>query len=197
MDDDPFDEFERISQDRQFKDYWNFARALSRSARDLKDNYSNWLAAEFKELRYYCDILAPNTNGSIRDKIQKAQPRLIELENDSIKLLMRVENFVKRIENQGTLEAMQLPMLLDEYKRVLEPIEQLIVRDLFALRTSLQDVLDTIRSENVITIQESGPDRTKVGAVGEVPQPFVPIDYTCSKCGYIHSENSKCPSQSD
>jgi hypothetical protein len=99
-------------------------------------------------LRYYCNILAPNTNGSVRDKIQKQQTRLAELENASIKLLTAVESFARRIESQQPTEGMDIRVLNDEYNKVIGPVEELILGELCMIRSSLQDVLDTIRSEH-------------------------------------------------
>jgi hypothetical protein len=146
--DDPFDEFDRISDDRNNKDYWEYARALSESARIFKDRYKNWIAEEFKHLRFYCDMLIPNTNGAVRDKIQRQQDRMKELEEKSIQLLIDIDNFVRHIENKQAADLSDLLALRSQYKSVIAPVEHPIDVDLVGMRISLQDVLDTIKSEH-------------------------------------------------
>lgn len=148
VEDSPFDEFDRIMQDRNYKDYWDYARALSGMARTFKDHHSNWIAEEFKHLRFYCDILGPTMNGSVRDKIQRYQTRMAELEDKSVRLLMEVENFIRHTENRQAVDLSDLPALRKQYKSVTEPVEHLMDVELTAMRASLQDVLDTIRSEH-------------------------------------------------
>src|SRR5918999_825026 len=137
IEDEFFDEINRIKKDREEKDYYEFARGLSGSADIFRKRYSNWIAEEFKHLRFYANFLYGTTTGYEKDRVLQHLRKMDDLEKESITLLLSLQGFVQQIERLKPSEIIDVAELLIRYKGMVDPIEDRIIRELLDIRISL------------------------------------------------------------
>lgn len=97
MDKDFFDEIERIGEDREDKDYWDYAKVLLDNARNIRDRWRNWIEEELKHLRFYADFLSSSTIGETKDKLLQIAKRIEELDKRILReVILRIDSFTKK-----------------------------------------------------------------------------------------------------
>lgn len=141
---DFFDEVDRILEEREEKDYWEFVGALRDSARSKKDRWRCWIQEELKHLRFIAQFLSQTTAGATKDKLVIHLKRLEEIDKDNLReVVARIDAFVQSIENR---QATSPEVLLSQYKAVIQPLEDMVT-ELLITRASLQGMTDTLNRE--------------------------------------------------